>query len=76
MVREATSFKVKNLVFAEPVLDRKAMNVLPAIARMYARLQALGLPVMRLHSDRARELVSAPIRKFAEDRGIYKTTGR
>ena len=29
---------------------------------------------MRLHSDRARELVSAPIRKFAEERGIYKTT--
>ena len=74
MVQEAASFKVKNLVFAEPVLDRKAMNVLTAIARIYARLRALGLPVLRLHSDRARELVSAPIRKFAEDRGIYKTT--
>ena len=73
-VQEEKSFRIRNLVFAEPVEDRKAMNVLPAIARIYARLRALGLPVMRLHSDRARELVSAPIRKFAEERGIYKTT--
>ena len=73
-VEEAKKFKIRNLVFAEPVEDRKAMNVLPAIARIYARLRALGLPVLRLHSDRARELVSAPIRKFAEERGIYKTT--
>ena len=61
-------------MFAEPVEDRKAVNVLPAIARINARLRALGLPVMRLHADRARELVSAPVRNFAEDRGIYKTT--
>ena len=68
------SDELRNLVFAEPVKDHKTMNVLPAIARMYARLRALGLPVMRLHSDRARELVPAPIRKIAEERGIYKTT--
>ena len=49
-----------SIVFAEPVEDRKAVNVLPAIARINARLRALGLPVMRLHADRARELVSAP----------------
>ena len=66
--------EARNFVFAEPVPDRKAMNVLPAIARLCARLRALGLPVMRLHSERARELVSAPITKFAEERGSYKTT--
>ena len=71
MVQEATNFRIKSLVFAETVEDRKAMNV---FARIYARLRALGLPVLRLHSNRVRELVSAPVRKFAEDRGIYKTT--
>ena len=74
LVQEATNFRAKSLVLAAPVEDRKIMNVLPAIAKIYARLRALGLPVMRLHSNRARELVSAPLRKFAEDRGIYKTT--
>ena len=29
MVQEATNFRIKNLVFAEPVEDWKAMNVLP-----------------------------------------------
>ena len=53
LVEEAVSFRIRTL--------RKARNMLPAVARMYARL-------------RARELVPALIRKFAEERGIKRTT--
>lgn len=45
----------------------------------------LGLPLHRIHCDRARELTSAPIRRWTLDRGLittlttgssYKTNGR
>lgn len=34
----------------------------------------MGLPVYRLHTDRARELMAAQLKRWAEDRNIVKTT--
>ena len=73
LVDEATDVAIKNLTFVELVNSRSVQEVLPAIARIHARLQALGLPLMRIHCDRARELVAAPIRKWTLDRGIITT---
>ena len=85
MVDEATNVRVKNLTFVELLSSRSVGEVMPALARIHARLQALGLPVLRLHCDRARELVAAPVRRWTLDRGIittltsgssYKSNGR
>ena len=68
---------VKNITFVETVESRNASHVLPAIARIYSRLRQLGLPVMRLHSDRAREFLALPLRRWAQHRDIVltKTSG-
>ena len=85
LVDEASNVAVRNLTFVELVNSRSVTDVLPALARIHARLQALGLPLLRLHCDRARELVAAPIRRWTLDRGIvtaltsgssYKGNGR
>ena len=85
MIEEATDVGVKNLTFVELLGSRSVGEVMPALARIHARLQALGLPVLRLHCDRARELVAAPVRRWTLDRGIittltsgssYKSNGR
>ena len=70
LINESKNVAVRNLTFVKPVLDRNVQNVLPAIARIYARLRSLGCPVYRAHSDRAREFVSRQAKQWFLDRGI------
>ena len=72
-VEESQDVAVRNVTFVEVVAGRAVHHVLPALARIYARLRCLGLPLYRLHSDRARELISAPVRRWTLDRGILTT---
>ena len=76
---------VRNITFVEPVMDRSVQNVLPALARIYARLRSLGCPIYRAHSNRAREFVSKQAKHWFLDQGLvqtlapgsaYKTNGR
>ena len=85
MVEKSKDVMVKNLTFVEVLNGRAVHHILPALARIYARLRSLGLPVHRIHCDRARELISAPVRRWSLDRGIvttlttgdsYKSNGR
>ena len=57
MVEAAKNVAVKQLTFVEPVKPRTLKHMLPALARMYNRIRALGLPLCRLRSERAREFV-------------------
>ena len=76
---------MRNVTFVEVLPGRAVHHILQALARIYARLRSLGLPLYRLHCDRARELISAPVRRWTLDRGIvttltsgdsYKSNGR
>ena len=53
LVEDSQDVMVKNVTFVEAVQSRASQHVLPAVARIYGRLRQLGLPVLRLHSDRA-----------------------
>eukprot|EP00435_Cladocopium_sp_Y103_P005472 s1608_g1.t2 len=67
------NFKISQLTLVEVIPDRRESSVLSALSRMHARLRYLGLPILRLHSDRAGELRSKAQRKWAEDRKILRT---
>eukprot|EP00438_Fugacium_kawagutii_P021249 Skav207770 [mRNA] locus=scaffold2087:161475:163001:+ [translate_table: standard] len=73
LIDEASDVRVQTLTFAELLPSRSTQEILPALARIYCRLRSLGLPVYRLHSDRAREFVASPIRRWCLDRGIIAT---
>ena len=73
LINESKDVTVRNLTFAEPIADRNVHNVLPAIAKIYARLRSLGCPVYRMHSDRAREFLARPVHQWCLDRGIVQT---
>ena len=73
MIEEASDVSVRSLTFVEVLPSRNTKHLIPAVARVYARLRQLGLPVFRLHTDRARELTSAPMRRWTLDRGIITT---
>ena len=77
LVEESQNVAVQNVTLVEVVESRNASHILPAIARIYSRLRQLGLPVMRLHSDRAREFTSLAVRRWAQvrDIAVTKTSG-
>ena len=58
----------QTLHFAVPLRTRTLEEVLKAVRRMYLLLRRDGLALNRLHSDRAREFTSPPIRARAAAR--------
>ena len=73
LATEASNVAVKNLTFIEILESRASRHVLPALARIHCRLRSLGLPILRLHTDRARELIGAPVRRWTMARSIIPT---
>ena len=73
LVEEATNVAVKQITFVEPVRSRAVKHVLPALGRIYCRLRSLGLPLYRLHSDRAREFCSEQVRSWTLARDVVTT---
>ena len=63
--------EVKNLTVAIPVRSRAARVVRDAVAQLYARVRALNVPVLRVHTDRAKEFLSKEFRAWCKDRSIY-----
>ena len=85
LIEREENFVIKQLTFMEILPGRRGASILEGASRIYNRLRYLNLPLRRLHSDRAGELRSKSLRKWALDRGIlrtytggddYKTNGR
>ena len=61
------------IYLASPLRSRTTKDVLSAVQDLYLRLRAHGCPVLRVHSDRARELRSEPLKRWLAGRGTYTT---
>ncbi|CAE7378845.1 unnamed protein product, partial [Symbiodinium sp. KB8] len=70
---DAGSIKMVELVFVEALDTKAPTEVAHAAARIMAKLQALKLPVVKVHTDSGSEFVSAPFRRFVDARGILHT---
>lgn len=56
LVEHASDVTTRTITFVEPIESRQAQRILPGLVRVYARVRALGLPLYRVHCDRAKEL--------------------
>ena len=72
-VEAESDFQVKQILVVEILENRGGPAVVEAVGRMAAKLDFLGLPVKRLHSDRAGEYQSRTFQKWCHDRGIMRT---
>ena len=45
-----------------------------ALQRVHARFRAIGITMLRVHSDRAREFLSRSVRSWIASPGLYQTT--
>ena len=72
-VEAEEDFEVRQLTLVEIVKSWASANLMEAVARMVTKLRYYGLPVKRLHSDRAREFTAKRARRWALDSGILRT---
>ena len=75
-IEEEEGFEIRHLTLLEPLENRQATNLVEAVARITTKLKYLGLPVRRLHSDRAGELTSTQLRCWCKERGIIQDIHR
>ena len=61
------------LRWADPLQSRKAFYVQLSVMRAISRLRAHGVPVMRFHSDRAREFLSPKLVEWLARQQIFET---
>jgi len=73
-VAELQDVVVRNLTFAVPMQSRHSRQVVRAVQEVYMRLRTLQLPVLRLHSDRAREFTGVKLRDWRTQRDILQTS--
>ena len=65
--------KVQGISMMEPIASRSTKDVLEALNRVYSRYRALGVPMLRFHSDRAKEFISRSVRDWVACRGMWQT---
>ena len=65
--------KVKTLTMAIPMKSRHTQEVLRAMALMHARLRSLNLPLIRCHTDRAREFIARPVQDWLRSHQVVQT---
>ena len=70
---EAAHVKVKGLTFAVPLQSRKTQKVIEAVSMVYSRVRALQIPILRVHTDRAREFCSRGFKRWLADRDLHFT---
>ena len=73
-IAELKEVDVVNLTLAVPLRSRHATEVLRAVSNLYVRLRGLGLPIYRLHSDRAREFTGKLMRDWILSHDMEHTT--
>ena len=69
------SMEYQVLHFAIPMETRRTQEVCGAVQGLYLQLRAEGLPLVRLHSDRARELRTPVLRDWLRAGDVLQTTG-
>lgn len=64
---------VRNITFGVPMRSREAGEVVKATSRILAKVKAMQLPILRLHTDRAREFAGSRFQRWLADRDLFHT---
>ena len=65
--------KVRHVTLMEPVMPRGVQHVLPAMDRIMTRMKYMGVWVNRIHSDRAKELLSSKFRSWVAHQNVMQS---
>ena len=71
--RDAGEVQMRSLTFGVPLVSRHAAEIIKGAALIYSQVRALNIPLLRIHTDRAREFASAEFRRWAYQRDLFFT---
>ena len=74
LIRNRPEVEVVHLAQSIPIASRKPKDVMAAVSLMYCRLRSLRIPILRLHTDRAKEFVSKEFKAWCAARDLWRTT--
>ena len=69
----STQVESKVLSFALPLQSRNVRHVVPAVASIFARIKSMQIPVVRVHTDRAKEFVAQQFKDWCAARDLWHT---
>ena len=61
-------FNVRHVTLVELLGSRHVSEILVALGKCIAKLNTMGIKINRLHSDRAKELLSKKVEKWCSER--------
>ena len=64
---------VQNLTMVEPLASRHQSDVARVAARLYSRYRALGVGVLRIHTDRETAFLSRHFQAWCQRIGVWQT---
>ena len=73
-IQDLQDVQVCSLTLAAPLRSRHATEVQKVLTFFYCKLRAIGLPVVRVHTDRAKEFVSRSLAQWMRDHDVLHTT--
>ena len=72
-LREVKEHETQTLTWGVPLCSRASRDVVAGLSRIFTRFQMLQIPMYRLHSDRAREFLSAEVKRWATMHSLMQT---
>ena len=66
-------WKVKHVTMVEPIVSRATGVVMKAMGILLTKMKYLGIPIHRVHSDRAKELLAQKFNTWLASRGVHQT---
>ena len=70
-LQDRRAMRVRNLTFGVPIRSREAGEVLTGVAKVFAKVRSMQLPITRVHTDRAREFSGGKFQKWIRDRDLF-----
>ncbi len=74
LIKDRPEVEVVHLAQSIPIASRKPKDVLAAVSLMYCRLRSLRIPILRVHSDRAKEFIGKDFKMWCAARDLWRTT--
>ena len=74
LIRNRPEVEVVHLAQSIPIAPRKPKDVMAAVSLMYCMLRSLRIPILRVHTDRAKEFISKEFKAWCAARDLWRTT--
>ena len=74
LIKNRPKVEVVHLAQTIPIASRRPRDVLEAVSLMYCRMKSLRVPILRIHTDRAKEFIGKEFKSWCSSRDLWRTT--